>query len=78
MHTRLIRCVRGRAGTIEGYVGRFFPGTNAHGQGENPQWLYTLRVACDLLGPETDQVLKVSADASELISSSPTDVMDGR
>ncbi len=40
--------------------------TNALGQGENPQWLYTVRFdARDLWGPEADQMLKVSVDAWE-------------
>ncbi len=66
-HTRLPRYVRGRAGTIERLCGcHVFADTNARGQGENPQWLYTVRFdARDLWGPEADQKLKVSVDAWE-------------
>jgi nitrile hydratase subunit beta len=66
-HTRLPRYVRGRPGTIERLCGcHVFPDTNALGQGENPQWLYTVRFdAHDLWGPEADQMLKVSVDAWE-------------
>ena len=66
-HTRLPRYVRGRPGTIERLCGyHVFPDTNALGQGENPQWLYTVRFdARDLWGPEADQMLKVSVDAWE-------------
>jgi nitrile hydratase len=66
-HTRLPRYVRGRPGTIERLCGcHVFPDTNAVGQGENPQWLYTVRFdARDLWGPEADQLLKVSVDAWE-------------
>ncbi len=48
-HTRLPRYVRGRVGTIELLHGcHVFPDTNSLGQGENPQWLYTVSFA----GPE--------------------------
>lgn len=40
-HTRLPRYARGRVGVIEEVAGVFvFPDDNAHGRGENPQWLY--------------------------------------
>jgi nitrile hydratase len=66
-HTRLPRYVRGRPGTIERLCGcHVFPDMNALGQGENPQWLYTVRFdARDLWGPEADQLLKVSVDTWE-------------
>jgi nitrile hydratase subunit beta len=66
-HTRLPRYVRGRTGIVELLRGcHVFPDTNALGQGENPQWLYTVRFdARDLWGPEADQTLKVSVDAWE-------------
>ncbi len=66
-HTRLPRYVRGRPGTIERLCGcHVFPDTNALGQGENPQWLYTVRFdARDLWGAEADRTLKVSVDAWE-------------
>lgn len=43
-HTRLPRYVRGRCGEIALVHGcHVFPDTNAHGQGEQPQPLYTVR-----------------------------------
>jgi nitrile hydratase subunit beta len=53
-HTRLPRCVHGRAGTIESLHGcHVFSETNALGQGEKPQWLYSVRFnARELWGPD--------------------------
>ena len=43
-HTRLPRYARGRLGTVEHYHGtHVFPDTNAHGQGEQPEPLYSVR-----------------------------------
>jgi nitrile hydratase subunit beta len=43
-HTRLPRYLRGKAGTIAQVHGAFvFPDTNAHGLGENPQHVYSVR-----------------------------------
>ncbi|MFN0264716.1 nitrile hydratase subunit beta [Tepidamorphus sp. 3E244] len=40
-HTRLPRYVRGHTGVIERVHGcHVFPDANAHGEGEQPQWLY--------------------------------------
>ena len=40
-HTRLPRYARGRAGVVERVHGcHVFPDCNAHGRGEDPQWLY--------------------------------------
>jgi nitrile hydratase subunit beta len=66
-HTRLPRYVRGRLGIIERLCGcHVFADANALGQGENPQWLYTVRFdARDLWGAEADPMLKVSVDAWE-------------
>jgi len=52
-HTRLPRYVRGRLGTIHAIHGtHVFPDTNAHGNGENPQPLYSVRFsATELWGP---------------------------
>jgi nitrile hydratase len=66
-HTRLPRYARGKAGVVErvhgGYV---FPDTNAHGRGENPQWLYTVRfTGGELWGEDADPALVVSIDAWE-------------
>lgn len=43
-HTRLPRYARGKVGEIILVHGtHVFPDSNAHGKGENPQWLYTVR-----------------------------------
>jgi len=45
-HTRLPRYLRGCEGEIVAWhKGHVFPDTNAHGKGENPQHLYTVRFA---------------------------------
>jgi nitrile hydratase beta subunit len=66
-HTRLPRYVRGHVGTVELVHGcHVFPDTAALGQGENPQWLYTVVFdARELWGPDADPTLKVSVDAFE-------------
>lgn len=66
-HTRLPRYVRGHVGTIERVIGfHVFPDSNARGQGENPQWLYTVAFAGDeLWGPDGDPTSQVSVDAWE-------------
>lgn len=54
-HTRLPRYARGRTGTVHLHHGaHVFPDTVAHGRGEEPQHLYTVRFeATDLWGPDT-------------------------
>ncbi len=66
-HTRLPRYARGREGVIERVHGtHIFPDTNAHGEGENPQWLYTVRFSGrELWGEEADPTIVVSVDAWE-------------
>jgi nitrile hydratase len=66
-HTRLPRYVRGHTGTVDSVHGcHVFPDTNAHGGGEDPQWLYTVRFdGRELWGPEADPGLSVSVDAFE-------------
>ncbi|HEX2553566.1 MAG TPA: nitrile hydratase subunit beta [Microvirga sp.] len=66
-HTRLPRYARGRTGVIERVHGvHVFPDTNAHGEGENPQWLYTVRFSGrEVWGEEADPTLVVSVDAWE-------------
>lgn len=66
-HTRLPRYVRGHLGTVELVHGcHVFPDTAAIGQGENPQWLYTVVFdARELWGPDADPTLKISIDAFE-------------
>ncbi len=66
-HTRLPRYARDKAGVIdavrEGFV---FPDTNAHGRGENPQWVYTVVFeGSEIWGEGADPTLTVSIDAWE-------------
>jgi nitrile hydratase subunit beta len=64
-HTRLPRYARGRIGTVERIHGcHVFPDRNAHFEGEDPQWLYTVRFSArELWG--TDVAQSVSIDAFE-------------
>ena len=66
-HTRLPRYARGHVGIIERIQGcHVFPDTAAHGQGEAPQWLYTVVFdARELWGADADPTLKVSIEAFE-------------
>ncbi len=66
-HTRLPRYVRGHAGVVESIHGaHVFPDSNAHGTGENPQWLYTVRfTGRELWGQRADPGTAVSVDAWE-------------
>lgn len=66
-HTRLPRYVRGRRGVVEAVRGaHVYPDTNARGEGEQPQWLYTVRFdGAELWGPEAEAGLTVSVDAWE-------------
>jgi nitrile hydratase len=66
-HTRLPRYARGRNGVIECVRGfHVFPDSVAIGQGENPQWLYTvLFEGRELWGESADPTLKVSIEAWE-------------
>lgn len=66
-HTRLPRYARGRQGVVDKVHGVFvFPDSHAHGQGEAPQWLYTLRfTAAELWGEGADPALTISIDAWE-------------
>ena len=53
-HTRLPRYARGRHGVITAHHGaHVFPDTNAHGLGENPQHLYTVRIPARELWGDT-------------------------
>jgi nitrile hydratase subunit beta len=64
-HTRLPRYARAKEGVIVRLHGGFvFPDTNAHGGGECPQWLYTVRFeARELWGDSADPALTVAIDA---------------
>jgi nitrile hydratase beta subunit len=66
-HTRLPQYVRGHLGTIELNHGcHVFPDSNSLGQGEDPQWLYTVRFdGPELWGGDADPTLSVSVDAWE-------------
>jgi nitrile hydratase len=66
-HTRLPRYVRGHAGVITHVHGaHVFPDANAAGQGESPQWLYTVCfTARELWGEAADPNGTVSVDAWE-------------
>lgn len=66
-HTRLPRYARGRHGVIARAYGAFiFPDTNAHGLGENPQHLYSVRFdGRELWGEDTDPNAVVYLDLWE-------------
>ncbi len=66
-HTRLPRYARGKVGTIDRLHGaHVFPDTNAHGLGEQPDWLYTVRFeAKELWGRDADPATVFSIDAWE-------------
>lgn len=66
-HTRLPRYARARTGIVEAVQGSFvFPDDNAHGKGENPQWVYTVVFdAGEIWGEGADPSLTVSIDAWE-------------
>ena len=66
-HTRLPRYARGKSGVVEAVRGSFvFPDTNAHGLGENPQWVYTVVFdGREIWGEESDPSLSLSVDAWE-------------
>ncbi|UXN59672.1 nitrile hydratase subunit beta [Phyllobacterium zundukense] len=66
-HTRLPRYARGKLGVIEAARGGFvFPDSNAHGKGENPQYVYTVVfTAPEIWGDGADPTLTVSIDAWE-------------
>jgi nitrile hydratase len=66
-HTRLPRYARGKVGIIESvHEGFVLPDTNAHGRGENPEWVYTVVFeAAEIWGESADPTLTVSIDAWE-------------
>ena len=66
-HTRLPRYLRGRHGEIVAVHGaHVFPDSNAHGMGEDPHWLYTVRfTACELWGEDRNARDTVHADLWE-------------
>ncbi|MCW0214237.1 MAG: nitrile hydratase subunit beta [Pseudonocardia sp.] len=66
-HTRLPRYARGKAGVVERVHGaHVLPDSNAHGAGERPEWLYTVRfTGVELWGGEADPGLSVEIEAFE-------------
>lgn len=66
-HTRLPRYARGKVGMVEAVQGSFvFPDDNAHGRGENPEWVYTVVFDGDeIWGEDAADGLTVSIDAWE-------------
>jgi nitrile hydratase subunit beta len=66
-HTRLPRYARDKVGVIEALRGcHVFPDTVAVGQGEDPQWLYTVLFdGRELWGENAEPSLKVSIEAFE-------------
>lgn len=66
-HTRLPRYARDKVGVIEAVQGSFvFPDENAHGKGENPQWVYTVVFdGAEIWGEGAETGLTVSIDAWE-------------
>jgi nitrile hydratase len=66
-HTRLPRYARGKLGLIEASQGSYvFPDTNAHGKGEDPQWVYSVVFkGTELWGAESDPTLTVAIDLWE-------------
>jgi nitrile hydratase subunit beta len=66
-HTRLPRYARGHVGVIDAVRGcNVFPDSVAIGQGEDPQWLYTVLFdGRELWGENSDPALTVSIDAWE-------------
>ena len=66
-HTRLPRYVRGRRGTVTRiHPAWVFPDTNAHGLGENPQYVYSVGFpARELWGPDGDAAVTVHVDLFE-------------
>ena len=58
---------RGRVGTVDLVHGcHVYPDASAIGQGENPQWLYTVVFdGRELWGADADPTVKVSIDAFE-------------
>jgi nitrile hydratase len=66
-HTRLPRYVRGHVGVVERLHGaNVFPDSVVSGEGEDPQWLYTVRFdGRELWGDDAEPGINVSVDAFE-------------
>ncbi|MEP3049614.1 MAG: nitrile hydratase subunit beta [Roseibium sp.] len=66
-HTRLPRYARDTVGVIDAIHGvHVFPDTSAHGQGENPTWLYSVAFkGTDIWGSDSDPSLSLRIDLWE-------------
>ncbi len=66
-HTRLPRYARGKRGVIDAWRGcHVFPDTNAHGLGEQPQHVYSVRFdASELWGEAAEPSQRVYLDLWE-------------
>ena len=66
-HTRLPRYARAKQGVVETvHEGFVFPDSNAHGEGENPERVYTIVfTGKEIWGEDADPTLTVSIDAWE-------------
>jgi nitrile hydratase subunit beta len=66
-HTRLPRYARAKVGRVEAVRGcHVFPDSAALGQGDNPQWLYTVVFSGrELWGADADPAVEVSIEAFE-------------
>ncbi len=66
-HTRLPRYARDQVGTIlQVHPAYVFPDTNAHDQGENPQYVYSIGFdGKQLWGPDAEEGVTVSLDLFE-------------
>jgi len=66
-HTRLPRYARGKSGRVESlYAAYVYPDTNAHGLGEDPQYLYCVSFAGDeLWGPDAEPGTRMYVDLFE-------------
>ena len=66
-HTRLPRYARDTVGRIDAVHGvHVFPDTNAHGDGEQPTWLYgVVFKGTDIWGPDSDPKLTLRIDLWE-------------
>ena len=72
-HTRLPRYARDKLGTVEAIRGcHVFPDTAAIGEGDHPQWLYTVVFdGRELWGEDADPTTRVSIEAFEPYLTAP-------
>lgn len=76
-HTRLPRYARGHQGVVERIHGSFiFPDSRSKGQGEDPQWLYAVRISLgdltkDGVGPKDALILDAWEPYLELLHGQP-------